>query len=34
MGLFDATIKDKLKKENLNKEFLDFMKKNILKQKD
>ena len=34
MGLFDVTIKDKLKKENLNKEFLDFMKKNILKQKD
>ena len=34
MGLFDVSIKNKLKKDISNNDFLGFMKKNILKQKD
>lgn len=34
MGLFDVSIKNKLKKDTIHKDFLEFMKKNILRQKD
>ena len=34
MGLFDVSIKDKLKKDIVNKDFIEFMKKNIQKDRD
>ena len=34
MGLFDVSIKNKLKKDTVHKDFFEFMKKKFLKEKD